>query len=143
MSVQTFGKVLKQARLSLGLSQQALARRLGVRASHIGYLEQGRRRPSLTLLNALADTLGVDKERLFLLSHPEAKDLLKDSAVKRSNSKQPDAWQQLLADKAALIRNNVTAKELKVLSHIALLGSVLKPRDYLFILNSIRQAVKE
>jgi transcriptional regulator with XRE-family HTH domain len=143
MSEQTFGKVLKQARLSLGLSQQALARRLGVRASHIGYLEQGRRRPSLTLLNALADTLGVDKERLFLLSHPEAKDLLKDSAVKRSNSKQPDAWQQLLADKAALIRNNVTAKELKVLSHIALLGSVLKPRDYLFILNSIRQAVKE
>ena len=143
MSEQTFGKVLKQARLSLGLSQQALARRLGVRASHIGYLEQGRRRPSLTLLNALADTLGVDKERLFLLSHPEAKDLLKDSADKRSNSKQPDAWQELLADKAALIRNNVTAKELKVLSHIALLGSVLKPRDYLFILNSIRQAVKE
>jgi transcriptional regulator with XRE-family HTH domain len=143
MSEQTFGKVLKQARLSLGLSQQALARKLGVRSSHIGYLEQGRRRPSLTLLNALADTLGVNKERLFLLSHPEAKDLIKDSAVKRAPAKQSDAWQELLADKATLIRNNVTAKELKVLSHITLLGSVLKPRDYLFILNSIRQAVKE
>jgi transcriptional regulator with XRE-family HTH domain len=143
MSEQTFGKVLKQARLSLGLSQQKLARGLGVRASHIGYLEQGRRRPSLTLLNALAETLGVDKERLFLLSHPEAKGLIKDSAVKLENPKQSDAWKELLADKATLIRNNVTAKELKVLSHIALLGSVLKPRDYLFILNSIRQAVKE
>jgi transcriptional regulator with XRE-family HTH domain len=143
MSEQTFGKVLKQARLSLGLSQEALARKLGVRASHIGYLEQGRRRPSLTLLNALADALGVDKERLFLLSHPEAKDLIKDSAVKHANPKQSDAWQELLADKATLIRNHVTANELKVLSHITLLGSVLKPRDYLFILNSIRQAVKE
>jgi transcriptional regulator with XRE-family HTH domain len=143
MNDETFGKVLKQARRSLGLSQQALARKMGVRASHIGYLEQGRRRPSLTLLNALAETLGMDKERLFLLSHPEAKDLINGDARKRSKSRQTDAWKELLADKAALIRNNVTAKELKVLSHIALLGSVSKPRDYLFILNCIRRAVKE
>jgi transcriptional regulator with XRE-family HTH domain len=143
MSEETFGKVLKAARLSLGLSQQALARKLGVRASHVGYLEQGRRRPSLTLLNALADTLGLDKERLFLLSHPEAKSLIRDSTPTSSRSEQSSAWQELLADKSVLIRNNVTAKELKVLSHIALLGTVLKPRDYLFILNCIRQAVKE
>jgi hypothetical protein len=39
----------------------------------------------------------------------------------------------LLADKATLVRNNVTPKELRVLSHISLLG-VFKPRDYLFIL---------
>lgn len=143
MSGETFGKVLKQARLSLGLSQQALARKMGVRASHIGYLEQGRRRPSLTLLSALADTLGVDKERLFLLSHPEAKELINGGANKQTKPRQTDAWKELLADKAALIRHNVTAKELKVLSHVALLGTVAKPRDYLFILNSIRQAVKE
>ncbi|HKD69437.1 MAG TPA: helix-turn-helix transcriptional regulator [Candidatus Binataceae bacterium] len=143
MSAQTFGKVLKEARLSVGLSQQALARKLGVRASHIGYLEQGRRRPSLILLTALADTLGVDKERLFLLSHPEAKSLIKADNGRRAGTKQPDAWKELLADKASLIRNNVTAKELRVLSHITLLGSVLNPRDYLFILNCIRQAVKQ
>jgi len=143
MNEETFGKVLKQARLSLGLSQQDLARKMGVRASHIGYLEQGRRRPSLTLLNALADALGIDKERLFMLSHPEAKDLLNTGGRKPSKSRPSDAWKELLADKAALVRNNVTAKELKVLSHITLLGSVSKPRDYLFILNCIRQAVKE
>src|SRR5580700_2375212 len=122
MSEETFGKVLKEARLALGLSQQDLACKLGVRASHVGYLEQGRRRPSLTLLNALADTLGVDKERLFLLSHPEAKELIRDSARRRSNSRRANAWRELLADKAVLTRNNVTPKELKVLSHIALLG---------------------
>jgi transcriptional regulator with XRE-family HTH domain len=143
MSEETFGKVLKRARLSMGLSQQALARRMGVRASHIGYLEQGRRRPSLTLLKALADTLGINKERLFLLSHPEARELINSGARKGPKNRRRDAWKELLADKAALVRNQVTTKELKVLSQIALLGSVSKPRDYLFILNTIRQAVKE
>jgi transcriptional regulator with XRE-family HTH domain len=143
MSDETFGKVLKQARQSLGLSQQMLARKLGVRASHVGYLEQGRRRPSLKLLKSLAETLGVDKERLFLLSHPEAKDLIEDNSSKRRSSGKGNAFQELIADKAVLVRNNVTSKELKVLSHITLLGSVLQPRDYLFILNSIRQAVKK
>jgi transcriptional regulator with XRE-family HTH domain len=142
MSAEKFGKVLKDARLSLGLSQQGLAHRLGVRASHIGYLEQGRRRPSLKLLKALADQLGVDKERLFLLSHPEARELIGSQAGKSRNLKKANAWRDLLADKAALVRNNVTPKELKVLSHVSMLGKVTEPRDYLFILNSIRQAVK-
>jgi hypothetical protein len=105
-------------------------------------LEQDRRRPSLTLLKALTDELGVDKERLFLLSYPEAKDLIKSSTRKRTTLNNRDAWQELLADKAALVRNNVTPKELRVLSHISLLG-VLMPRDYLFILNAIRQAIKQ
>ena len=142
MSEETFGKVIKKARLSLNLSQQSLARKLGVRASHIGYLEQGRRRPSLTLLNALADELGLDKECLFLLSYPEAKQLIKSGTGRRTTSNKPDAWQELLADKAALIRHNVTPQELEVLSQISLLG-VLKPRDFLFILNSIRQATRQ
>lgn len=142
MNEETFGRVVKEARISLGLSQLNLARKLGVRASHIGYLEQGRRRPSLTLLKALADELGLEKERLFLLSHPEAKDLITSSSPKRKPSEKGDAWHELLEDKAALARHNVTPKELRVLSHIALLG-VVKPRDYLFILNAIRQAIKQ
>lgn len=143
MNEETFGKILKQARQALGLSQKALAQKLGVRASHIGYLEQGRRRPSLSLLNALADALGLDKERLFLLSHPEAQSLISGFASKRTEPKKRNAWQQLLADKPLLARNQVTPNELKVLSHITLLGTVFEPRDYLFILNCIRQAVKE
>jgi transcriptional regulator with XRE-family HTH domain len=142
MSEETFGKVLKKARLSCGLSQRDLARKLGVGTSHIGYLEQGRRRPSLMLLSALANELSVDKERLFLLSHHEAKDLIKCGTRKRTTSSKHSAWQELLADKATLVRNNITAEELEVLSHISSLG-VIKPRDYLFILTAIRKAIKE
>jgi len=68
-------------------------------------LEQDRRRPSLTLLKALTDELGVDKERLFLLSYPEAKDLIKSSTRKRTSSEKRNAWQESHADKAALARN--------------------------------------
>ncbi len=142
MKSKTLGPTLKQARQSLGLSQHELASLLRVRASHVGYLEQGRRRPSLSLLKRLANTLGLDKEQLFLLSHPEAEELIGDRAEKHANSKK-NAWQQLVADKALLVHNRVTPSELKVLSHVALLGSVSKPRDYLFILNCIRQAVRE
>jgi transcriptional regulator with XRE-family HTH domain len=131
MSEETFGKVLKQARLSLGLSQMGLARKLGVRASHIDYLEQGRQRPSLTLLNALGDELVWTRNACSC--SPESKDLIKGIATKRAASNKRNAWQELLADKATLVRNNVTPKELRVLSHISLLG-VFKPRDYLFIL---------
>ena len=87
--------------------------------------------------------MGLDKERLFLLSHPEAQNLISSFAKKKSDQQGLNAWQQLLADKALLARNKVTPNELKVLSHITLLGSVFEPRDYLFVLNSIRQAVKE
>jgi hypothetical protein len=59
----------------------------------------------LTLLKALTDELGVDKERLFLLSYPEAKDLIKSSTRKRTSSEKRNAWQESHADKAALARN--------------------------------------
>jgi len=37
----------------------------------------------------------------------------------------------------------VTAQELKVLKNVNLLGRVSAPKQFLFILNAIRQAVEE
>jgi|SRR5579862_278848 transcriptional regulator with XRE-family HTH domain len=68
---ETLGQVLKQRRRALGFTQRELADVLGVKAGHITHLENGRRRPSLSLLGRLAEVLGLDKEPLFLLAHPE------------------------------------------------------------------------
>lgn len=57
MKKETLGQVLKQRRGAYALTQRELARKLGVKASHVAYLENGRRRPSLSLLSRLADTL--------------------------------------------------------------------------------------
>ena len=72
MKKETLGQVLKQRRAAYALTQRELARKLGVKASHVAYLENGRRRPSLSLLSRLANTLDLDRQRLFLLVHPEA-----------------------------------------------------------------------
>lgn len=49
-----------------GLSQTELARRLHISASAVGMYEQGRREPSLDIIVALAEVLGVSTD--FLLT---------------------------------------------------------------------------
>src|SRR5215469_388060 len=51
--------LLKAHRNNLGLSQQSLAQKIGVRASHVALLENARRRPSLGLIGRLAAALSV------------------------------------------------------------------------------------
>ena len=142
MKKKTLGEVLKARREAMALTQRELAARLGVKASHVAYLENGRRRPSLPLLGRLAAVLSLEKEPLFLLAHPEARALLgtRDGAP----AARPDnAWRKFLGDRALLARHKVTAPELRVLKQVNLLGRVSSPRQFLFILNSIRQAVEE
>jgi transcriptional regulator with XRE-family HTH domain len=45
-------------------SQEAFAQAAKLHRTHVGYLEQGRREPSLSTLLILADTLGVSLDRL-------------------------------------------------------------------------------
>lgn len=144
MRKKTLGEVLKERRTALNLTQRELALRLGVKASHIAYLENGRRRPSLSLLGRLANVLGLQKEPLFLLAHPEARELISSQREPARHTEEPkQAWRSFVADKALLARHSVKPRELQVLSHINLLGEVSAPRHFLFILNSIRQAVEE
>jgi len=139
---KTLGQVLKTRRETFGLSQRELARRLGIKASHVGYLETGRRRPSLSLLARLGNVLGLETEPLFLLAHPEAKVLLKRFEPTRAPSRD-HSWKSFRSDKGLLMRNKVTRGELRVLSQVNSLGKISSPRHYLFILNAIRQAVDE
>lgn len=144
MKKKTLGQVLKRQRESLGLTQRELASKLGVKAAHIAYLEGGRRRPSLSLLGRLAEVLGLEKGPLFLLSHPEASELFSAhrEPARRDDDKN-QAWKGFVGNKPLLTRYAVKPSELKVLSQVNLLGKVSAPRQFLFILNSIRQAVEE
>ena len=137
MNKKTLGAVVKEGRDALRLTQRGLAEIVGVKASHIAYIENGHRNPSLALLRRLADGLGLNRKELLFLSHPDAKYLMDEDsgALKRE-----DAWQQFTSNRAALRRHNVTRGELKVLKQVSLLEHVSHPRHFLFILNSIRQA---
>ncbi|HZP46860.1 MAG TPA: helix-turn-helix domain-containing protein [Candidatus Binataceae bacterium] len=143
MKKKTLGPLLKQQREALNLTQRQLAAKLGVKASHIAYLESDRRRPSLGLLSRIAAVLGLDRETLFLLVHPEARALIGSTRTPAPRRDRHQVWREFTRDKALLSRHNVKARELKILSQVNLLGRVSAPRHFLFILNAIRQAVEE
>jgi transcriptional regulator with XRE-family HTH domain len=142
MKKKTLGEVLKEQRGTLGLTQRALALKLGVKPSHVAYLEKDRRRPSLTLLSRIADVLGLPKESLFVLAHPEASSLLGGYRETVPRNSPDQVWRDFTGNKALLARHNVKPRELKVLSQVNLLGKITAPRHFLFILNAIRQAVE-
>jgi transcriptional regulator with XRE-family HTH domain len=143
MKKETLGQVLKQRRGAYAYTQRELAKKLGVKASHVAYLENGRRRPSLSLLSRIAETLELDKRRLFLLAHPEAQWIVGERREASPAKRREDAWRRFAGDRGTLARHKVTEQELRVLKNVNMLGRVSRPNQYLFILNAIRQAVDE
>ena len=59
------GTRLRQARLDANLTLRELARQLGVSASFVSQLENGKSQPSVATLYSLARLLGVSIDRLF------------------------------------------------------------------------------
>ncbi|HXZ88820.1 MAG TPA: helix-turn-helix transcriptional regulator [Candidatus Binataceae bacterium] len=137
------GKLLQKQRHALGLTQRELAVQLGVKPAHVAYLETDRRRPSLGLLSRIATVLGLDREKLFALAHPEASSLMSSCAKTKHPVAKDQAWREFRYNKALLARHQVRPRELQVLAQVNLLGKVTAPRNFLFILNAIRQAVDE
>ncbi len=65
-----FGTTIRIRREVFGYSQRELAALVGVKASHIAYLENGKRLPSLGLLFRLAKELNVRPAKLALQAFP-------------------------------------------------------------------------
>ena len=73
--VESFGAVLRELRLAVGWTQEQLARSSGVSAHTIITLENGKRRPRLSTVTALADALdlaGPHRDRLIAAARAAA-----------------------------------------------------------------------
>ena len=138
-SHKTLGEIVKHRRQMRGLTQRQLAEMLGVKGSHIAYLESGRRKPSLALLKHLADVLELDRWQLFLLAHPEAKSLMGSRADAAPPEDPAKAWQRFVNARTLRARYQITPREIKALKHLSLLGYVLTEREFLAVLTLIRQ----
>ncbi|MCI0687052.1 MAG: helix-turn-helix domain-containing protein [Sporichthyaceae bacterium] len=66
----TFGQRLRHVRRSRGLTLAELGDRVGRAPSQLSMLENGRREPRLSLINALAAALGVEAEELLRKQPP-------------------------------------------------------------------------
>lgn len=133
---------MKENRQAHGLTQRDLAARIGVKASHVAYLETGQRKPSLALLGRIADTLRLDRQKLFVMAHPEAKAMM--PAARPARTKTPkEAWRTLLNDRALLSRYQVTKKELQALKSLSMLGYAMSPREFVAIVTLLRRDPEE
>jgi transcriptional regulator with XRE-family HTH domain len=131
------GETIRRHREALRLTQRSLAQRLGVEASHVAFIESGRRKPSLKLVARLADVLGLDRQDLLFQAHPEAKELIV-LAEPEERRKTSLSWQRFIENKQLLDRYNVTDRELRALENLSFLGTVRSAKEFLAILTLIR-----
>lgn len=72
---------LRKARISKGLTQQELAKKIGLSRSALSNIELGRHTPQLSIAKKLAKELDASIEELFFnpfdedVDHPEAKSI--------------------------------------------------------------------
>ena len=134
---RTFGQVIRERRRQLDLTQQEVAGSISTSTPYIGHLEAGKRHPSDKLLHRLAQVLGLDPSDLFFLANPRALDFLrpKETLTKQS------AWEEFRKDLRFRRLHKVSDEEADILSRVALMGETKSPRDFFYILNTIRFAL--
>jgi transcriptional regulator with XRE-family HTH domain len=138
--VNQLGQIVKDRRESLRLTQRSLAQQLGVESSHVAFIESGRRRPSLKLVARLADILDIDRQKLLILAHPEAEELIAEALPEERHQRQQasPSWRRFIENQELLARYNVTDREIRALESLSLLGTVDSAKEFLAILTLIR-----
>lgn len=134
---RNFGQVIRERRRQLDLTQEEVARRIKTSTPYVGHLESGKRHPSDKIVTRLAEVLGLDRRELFFLANPRAQALLSPEPETPSNS----AWEDFRKNDQLRRIHNITAEEMEMLGRVALMGDVRSPRDFLYILTTVRHAV--
>lgn len=135
LKTRSFGGVLRERRRQLGLTQEQVAQRIKTSGPYINHLETGKRHPSRKVVVKLSEALGLDARDLFLLANPEV-----GSIISQRQSDGVSAWDAFLKDKNARKIHNITEEEIEILSRVAKMGDIQDKRDFIFVLNAIRQA---
>ena len=71
LTVEVKALALRERMARLSLSQNGLARRLGVTSGHLSLILSGRRRPSPELRARMLSVLDVSFDALFYVVHPD------------------------------------------------------------------------
>src|SRR5208337_2782151 len=133
---RSFGEVIRERRRQLDLTQEQVARRIKSSVPYIGHLEGNKRRPSDATVRKLAEVLGLDCGEVFFLANPETKALLDQHKALSGGS----TWEEFKNDERMLRAHDVNPEEMEILSQVAMMGRVRSVRDFVYILNTVRQA---
>ncbi|MGC1678020.1 MAG: helix-turn-helix transcriptional regulator [Candidatus Binataceae bacterium] len=134
---RNFGQVIRERRRQLDLTQEEVARRIKTSTPYVGHLESGKRHPSDKIVTRLAEVLGLDRRDLFFLANPRAQALLNPEPETPASS----AWEDFRKNEQLRRIHNISGEEMEMLGRVALMGDVRSPRDFLYILTTVRHAV--
>lgn len=116
MADRSFGRMIEVRRREMGLTQGVVAKKVGVRANYIGYLERGLRHPSLKVVEKISVVLKLDSQDLYLLANPRVRSLLgREKPAAPSNS----AWQQFIRNPALQQESGLSKPERDALAQVA------------------------
>lgn len=62
---EQIGRRIVEGRKAKGMSQEQLAQESGIDRSHMGFIEQGRRKPTVSTLFKISQSLKITLEQLF------------------------------------------------------------------------------
>lgn len=134
---RSFGQIVRDRRRQLDLTQQEVARRIKTSTPYVGHLEAGKRHPSEKVVVRLAEVLGLDRRELFFLANPGALELVRPEL----NSRQRSAWEEFKRNDRLRRLHSISNDEMDILSRVASLGEIGSPRDFIYILNTVRHAL--
>lgn len=117
MAEKSFGRVIEDRRHELKLTQEMVAKKVGVKANYIGYLERGMRHPSQKVVEKLSNALKLDPQELYLLANPRVRSLLGKGKAAQSGGM--SLWQQFLRDSALQQKHGLTNREQEALAQLA------------------------
>jgi transcriptional regulator with XRE-family HTH domain len=136
-----FGKVVRNKRRELNLTQGDVASRTRTSTRYVGHLESGKRHPSDQIVTRLAEVLGLDRSELFLLANSRVEALLATQLKMGEGS--VSAWDQFRKDKKLQREHNVSNQEMDMLSRLGGCNFTVihSTRDLIYILNAMRHAL--
>lgn len=143
MKRSDLGRIIYERRKQLGLTQEDIAKKIGVKPNYIGYLERNLRRPSFKILKALADVLGLNPGYLYVAAFPHVRDFLPIDEEKYTvkDLPYPAPLQELKDDVQLRKEHGITDDEIEMLAELRFRGYVKSKMDYLFVLLAIRKAI--
>jgi transcriptional regulator with XRE-family HTH domain len=138
-----FGKVVRNKRRELNLTQGDVASRTRTSTRYVGHLESGKRHPSDQIVTRLAEVLGLDRRELFLVANPLTKDLI--ASQTEMAKKSVSAWDQFRKDKKLQREHDVSNQEMDMLSQLERCNftRIHSTRDLIYILNAMRHALRK
>ena len=112
MAEKSFGRVIKDRRYELSLTQEMVAKKVGVKANYIGYLERSMRHPSQKVVVKLSTALNRNAPELYLLANPKVRSLLRKAKPSMS------MWQRFIRDVAQQKQQGLSRAEQQALAQL-------------------------